>query len=84
MKRTQKYNICGKTLTIKIKYADFESISRSKTIETGFRKIEIIEKTIENLIESLLPFPKGIRLLGVGISNFFDEKEVKQLRIDFE
>ncbi len=84
MARTQKYNLYGKTLTIKIKYADFTSISRSKTIETGFPKIETIEKTIENLIENILPFPKGIRLLGVGISNFFVEKEVKQLRIDFE
>lgn len=81
--RTQKYNLYGKTLTIKIKYADFQSISRSKTIETGFPKIETIEKIIENIVENLLPFPKGIRLLGVGLSNFFDEKEEKQLHFDF-
>jgi DNA polymerase IV len=81
--RTKKNNLQGKTLTLKVKYADFESIIRSKTIETGFPTVEIIEKTIENLVENLQPFPKGIRLLGVGLSNFFDEKEEKQLRIDF-
>ena len=84
MKRTQKYNLSGKTLTIKIKYSDFESISRSKTIETGFQKLETIEKTMENLIENILPFPKGIRLLGLGLSNFYIEKEEKQLRIEFD
>ncbi len=83
MTRTQKYNLNGKTLTIKIKYADFESTSRSKTIETGFLKIETIEKTIENIVENLLPFPKGIRLLGVRLSNLFDEKEEKQLHFSF-
>ena len=82
--RSQKHQLIGKTLTIKIKYGDFEIISRSKTIEQGYKTKEEINKTIELLIENLLPFPKGIRLLGLGVSNFLDEENGsgRQLRLD--
>ena len=72
--RTQKHNLIGKTLTIKINYADFESITRSKTLESGYFLKDEINKTIDFLIENLLPFPKGIRLLGLGVSNFLEEE----------
>ena len=83
--RTQKHNLVGKTLTIKIKYADFESITRSKTLENGYFQKEEINKTIDYLVENLLPFPKGIRLLGLGVSNFLNEKMEtgKQLNLEF-
>jgi DNA polymerase-4 len=82
--RTQKHNLVGKTLTIKIKYADFESITRSKTLENGYFQKEEINKTIDYLIENLLPFPKGIRLLGLGVSNFLEEETAngKQLKLE--
>jgi DNA polymerase-4 len=85
MLRTQKHNLVGKTLTIKIKYADFESITRSKTLENGYFLKEEINKTIDYLVENLLPFPKGIRLLGLGVSNFLSEKMEtgKQLNLEF-
>ena len=82
--RTQKHHLVGKTLTIKIKYADFESITRSKTLENGYFQKEGINKTIDYLIENLLPFPKGIRLLGLGVSNFLEEEtgNGKQLKLE--
>lgn len=82
--RTQKHQMIGKTLTIKIKYADFESITRSKTLENGYFQKKEINKTIDYLIENLLPFPKGIRLLGLGVSNFVEEETAngKQLKLE--
>jgi DNA polymerase-4 len=83
--RTQKHGLVGKTLTVKIKYADFESITRSKTLENGYFQKEEINKTIDYLVENLLPFPKGIRLLGLGVANFLNEKTEtgKQLNLEF-
>lgn len=82
--RTQRHNLVGKTLTIKIKYADFESITRSRTIENGYFHKEEINKTIDYLVENLQPFPKGIRLLGLGVSNFLEEESGtgKQLKLE--
>lgn len=83
LKRIAKYNFIGKTLTIKIKYEDFESITRSKTYESGYLNKDQIDQTVDFLIDNLVPFPKGIRLLGIGLSNFLEENQDKQLRIGF-
>lgn len=83
LKRIAKYNFIGKTLTIKIKYEDFESITRSKTYESGYLNKAQIDQTVDFLIDNLVPFPKGIRLLGIGLSNFLEENQDKQLRIGF-
>jgi DNA polymerase IV len=82
MLRTQKYNVVGKTITIKIKYADFEQISRSRSYEKGFDNSDFIKKTIEKLMENIVPLPKGIRLLGLGFSNFIVENKERQLTLD--
>ena len=86
LKRSHKHNLIGKTLTLKIKFADFESITRSKTIEMGFQTKDEIDKTVEMLVENLIPFPKGIRLLGIGVSNFLDEDGGlgQQLRLELK
>jgi DNA polymerase-4 len=74
----------GKTLTLKLRFADFSTITRSNTSNKGFARNEI-----DALLMSLLPIKdiqeQGIRLLGVTMSNFKDENQpyAKQLKIDF-
>jgi DNA polymerase-4 len=74
----------GRTLTLKLRFADFSTITRSTTSQKAYTKT-----AIEEAMQKLLPVQdiqeQGIRLLGVGISNFRDEKQLytKQLKIDF-
>ena len=74
----------GRTLTLKLRFADFSTITRSTTSHMAYTKT-----AIESAMLELLPVQdiqeQGIRLLGVGISNFRDEKQLvtKQLKIDF-
>lgn len=74
----------GKTLTLKLRFADFSTITRSTTSPKAYTKT-----AIEAAMQKLLPVQdiqeQGIRLLGVTISNFRDEKQpyTKQLKIDF-
>ncbi len=59
----------GKTLTLKIKYSDFKVITRSKTLNTSISlKSEIIQ-TANEIFNAVESHPKGIRLLGLSISN---------------
>lgn len=74
----------GKTITLKLKYFDFEQQTRSFTL-THFTssKSEIFEK-IQELLHQ--PFPeKPVRLLGITLSNLESEKgyEYVQLTLDF-
>jgi DNA polymerase-4 len=61
--------ITGKTVTLKVKYADFMQITRARTIGHGFRSKEEIEESICVLLGAIFPISKGIRLLGVTISS---------------
>jgi DNA polymerase-4 len=83
-KRCEAKQKTGKTLTLKLRFADFSTITRSSTINKGFMKDDI-----ETVSIKLLPAKdiqeQGIRLLGVTMSNFQDENQqyAKQLKIDF-
>ncbi len=86
LKRVEKHGVQARTLNLKIKYSDFEQITRSKTNEVIINKQEYIVEIVKHMLESVLPLEKGIRLLGVGVSNFRDEillELPRQLRIEF-
>jgi DNA polymerase IV len=82
--RVQRACVKARTLTLKFKYADFEQHTRSKTIDgCFFSKTGLLTEAIA-LMKSA-PFNKGIRLLGLTLSNFqHEERKVPvQLVIDF-
>ncbi len=81
-RRYEKQKI-GKTLTVKVKYGDFQQITRSKTIEAGIVEKQQVAEAIDELITAAILRPEGIRLLGVGISNFLDDAEMPQLVLEF-
>ncbi len=64
----ERTGIRGRTVTLKVKYADFQQITRSRTLLRPAINRPIIEHTITQLLQSVLPVDKGIRLLGVSLS----------------
>ena len=65
--RTQGF---GRTATVKIKYADFQIITRSRSHTAPITSREQLHAASIALLRSVLPTPKGIRLVGVTVSNF--------------
>jgi DNA polymerase IV len=61
-------DIQGRTVTLKVKYADFQKITRSRTGQAAFATRAEIEQLSYALLEPLFPVSKGIRLLGVTLS----------------
>ncbi|HSO88200.1 MAG TPA: DNA polymerase IV [Draconibacterium sp.] len=84
-RRIEKADVKAKTLTLKFKYADFEQHTRSNTI-TGFfsSKSQLILES-KKLLNKGGGFSKGIRLLGLTVSNFKHDEIAKpaQLVIEF-
>jgi len=60
----------GRTVTIKIKFTDFKQITRSRSLTMPIDSREVIEKMVVELIQGVFPLPLGVRLIGVGLSNF--------------
>ena len=58
------------TVTLKIKYADFELITRRATLSGAIGDPDTILYLARKLLAGESPFRKGIRLLGVSMSGF--------------
>ncbi len=58
----------GRTVTLKVKYADFSQATRSRTGLGPVASRDELEQVSRALLEPLFPVPRGIRLLGVTLS----------------
>jgi DNA polymerase-4 len=54
----------GRTVTLKIKYADFQQITRSQSPRGGIAARAALERIALELLAAQFPVVKGIRLLG--------------------
>jgi DNA polymerase IV len=61
----------GRTVTLKVKFADFELISRSRTVSGKIDSRGALESASAELLRALFPLNKAVRLLGVSISGFY-------------
>lgn len=68
--RLLRKSLKGRTLTLKIKYHDFKSVTRSHSFSEGIDDRELIYKTACDLLRATEPENKKIRLLGISLSNF--------------
>lgn len=66
-------SIRGRTVTLKVKYADFQLITRSRTHPMLISAEEEFEAISTALLDQVFPVRKGVRLLGVTVSGL-DEK----------
>jgi DNA polymerase-4 len=60
----------GRTVTVKVKYADFQQVTRARSLQTPMTRHDALCETSIELVRRLLPTAKGVRLLGVTVSNF--------------
>jgi DNA polymerase-4 len=70
IRRMKKYNLWGRTITLKVKFSDFKQITRSKTCAEPVKKSEQLFKIASELLVQGIEKNKLIRLIGVSASNF--------------
>ncbi len=59
----------GRTVTLKLRYDDFKTVTRSRTMGVVLSEPEEIEAVVASLLAGLIPLSKGVRLLGVTLHN---------------
>ncbi|WP_234903525.1 DNA polymerase IV [Agrobacterium vitis] len=75
-------DISAKTVTLKVKYADFTQVTRSKTVPLPLASVSDLEEVVGMLLALVFPPSKGIRLLGVSLSSLERRAgETAQLRL---
>ncbi|MFQ5559610.1 MAG: DNA polymerase IV, partial [Nitrospinota bacterium] len=77
--RLKNRTLKGKTITLKVKYHDFSSISRSRTLGFFTRDEKIITTTAFSLMSKTAIGRKAVRLVGVSLSGLTQKEEHEQL-----
>jgi DNA polymerase-4 len=73
--RISRAEVSGRTVTLKVKYADFTLITRSKSFTGPVPDLPAFVAAGQTLLSALHPLPKGIRLLGLGLHNLSEEQQ---------
>jgi len=65
----------GPEVTLKVKFADLELVSRSRTLSDSVETRSNLESVTLDLLRMTFPLEKAVRLLGVSISGFVVDDE---------
>jgi DNA polymerase-4 len=73
----EKRGLYGRTVTLKVKYADFQQITRARSSASCITKKEEVADLVEVLLAQTFPPPKPVRLLGITASGFSQPSEIR-------
>lgn len=70
----------GRTVTLKVKFFDFEIMSRSRSTDATISSRDDLERAATQLLRGVSPIPKAVRLLGISLSSLQrNDDEAEQL-----
>jgi len=74
-----RQNLYFKTVTVKVRYENFETHTHSKTLPIITNRLQDLKKTAEELIQDYLTLDRKMRLIGLRVSNFASTEKQKTL-----
>ncbi len=82
-RRLRQHDIRGRSVELKVRFADFQTISRSVTLPRPTNVTqELLDAGIELLTQRLPPRHLAVRLLGFGVHKFADSGLVQRQLFD--
>lgn len=69
--RLTRAGLFARTVSVKVRWPDFSSISRSRTLNGATDRAEVVAQLARGLLDGLDTTP-GVRLLGVGVSGLVE------------
>ena len=81
-KALEREDLMGRTVRLKVRYADFTTISRATTLHLATRDPAIVSRCALKMLDQLGSLPP-IRLLGVGMANLAYPDTPRQLVLKF-
>ncbi len=71
----EKRGISGRTVTFKLRYEDFKTITRSRSLSQPVSNADAMADVISQLLDGVLPLRAGVRLLGATLSGLISGDE---------
>ena len=73
--RIERSRSRGRTVTLKLRLADFQTITRVRSVGAAIEGRAAFGKLGMELLDSLLPLPMPVRLMGLGLSSLEGEAD---------
>jgi len=81
-RRLRRCELRGRTVHLKLRFADFRTITRSQTLSDSTARTDDLWSVASQLLQQCLPSAhQGIRLLGMGISGLESRQRPRQLSL---
>jgi DNA polymerase-4 len=88
-RRCRATGVAARTLTLKIRYSDFDTVSRARTVPTAMTTVQEFMVVVDQLLDELFGDPqpdarlaRGVRLAGVSARNLVVPETTAQLFVD--
>jgi DNA polymerase-4 len=82
MQRMKEEDFYGKTITVKVKYANFKLITRSRTFPHRVHHFKFLWSAAKEILKQVDLSQQKVRLLGLGVSNASDDPPKKYEQLD--
>jgi DNA polymerase IV (DinB-like DNA polymerase) len=74
-----RHSLCFKTVTVKVRYENFETHTHGKTLPFITNRLQDLKKIAKELTQAYLRPERKIRLIGVRVSSFTSAEKQKTL-----
>ncbi len=79
-RRLVELGIAGKTLTLKVRWSNFELVTRATSRAQGFQSAQEMLPKLHTLLSGLVDGRRAVRLLGVSVSGLVSPDELRRAR----
>ncbi len=73
--RIEKAKLRGRTVTLKLRYADFKTITRARSVPQWIEDRDSFSSLGFELLDGLMPLPQPVRLMGLTLSALEQEPD---------
>ena len=80
-RRLRKGKVAGRTVTLKLRYANFETVTRSRTLLAPVADATELHREAVALFDALRLERVRVRLIGVGMTNLVPDSASRQLSL---
>ncbi len=80
----EQTGVRGRTVTLKVKFSDFQQITRSRTLPGYVESRSGLDQASVDLLRQLFPLEKSVRLLGVSLSALNTDEELSSPQLSLQ
>jgi DNA polymerase IV len=80
-RRLRRGNVAGRTITLKVRFGNFQTVTRSTTLDLPTDRTHDLVTHVSALLDGLRLERARVRLIGVGVSNLVEGAAARQLEL---